>query len=408
MERIPEELLLEILSRTPTKSLLRSACVSKAWRDIMHKDHHLRSLHCDHLPSDNPTPLFFSNRRNENLSIIAISLAQDYVAGKPKIWHILKRQSFATWNNGTWNEDDYKLANTCNGLLCFRPNNYRQPIEICNPLCAEYSTLPAYPMQDIFSCSVGLGFSPSTKEYKVVVIAKDHGYNFSLPEEGSPGKLSIRTLGAEESWRDVGDIYFNTRHGPIYIDGKIHWTISYANSSTALHLLSFDLGTEEGKVIDNVPNNDGQLQLTQLKEGISVIVTSESDIKIWTLKEYHNIISWERTHIIELPRAPAGTPSRFPRLVGLWQRDDALQVWLHDVMILYDEAKNSEEGCKMYEEPAVSSTWRLHTSYVPSLVPLKRIGCESKKVFADQNHLIQHEELPPNCTPKRVVIELNL
>ncbi|ONK78650.1 uncharacterized protein A4U43_C02F21020 [Asparagus officinalis] len=49
--------------------------------------------------------------------------------------------------------------------------------------------------------------------------------------------------------------------------------------------------------------------------------TSRYDLSRNTTTEFPR----KKTHNIELPHAPTGTPYRFLRLVGLWQRDDALQ-----------------------------------------------------------------------------------
>ena len=424
-EKIPEDLLLEFLSRIPTKYVVRSANVSRSWRDITNEEYfrNLHSARClslaSHIASP-PSPLFFTVFESEEFSVISMSLAQDHARTsgskehKPRIRQIIRKRSSSSYQdiNETWETTAYKLSNTCNGLLCIKPSrDCKQSIEVCNPLTLEYTTVPPCSDVDLLCFSVGLGYSPSTREYKVVALTLNYEFRFYGSEEDDNvgGKLLVYTLGSDdEQWRYVQDINFYPREGPLYLQGRMYWIIYDGRSlaqTTKLRLVFFDLETEKFVEVESMPGlfEHQEVHLMDFEGAIAAIFVQISQIDIWVLMDNH----WERRHRIKLPCLPVGREESFPRFIGLWERDHGvLQIWLHDVMLLYDERDDLEGNCTMYQEPDLSQkklAWHLCTNYKPSFLSLKRLGCKTRETSLDR---VWDMEVPPNCYPRWKVIDL--
>ncbi|XP_026398446.1 F-box protein At3g07870-like [Papaver somniferum] len=112
---LPEEIMLEILSRVPAESILECKSVSKPWRNLV-----------QHLS-------FSQMHVNHHLS-------------------------------------GFDSAGSVNGLVCFSTyldGFYKQSAYICNPITREYIVLPNFERKQLL---YGFGCTPSTKEYKVVRI----------------------------------------------------------------------------------------------------------------------------------------------------------------------------------------------------------------------------------------------
>ncbi|XP_020106938.1 F-box protein At2g23160-like isoform X3 [Ananas comosus] len=207
-------ILEEILSRLPTKSVLRLSCVSKLWHSIV-SDPHFCNLHATRaLVRDNHRSMLLIEgpviENNSGTRIKTLFTGSEANLHGSAICHIVKCNTY--FYNGT-----------CNGLLIFRCDVAPEPIILCNPVTREYLYLSAGapPFHDLESY-FGLGFDPLRKVYKV--------FRFSLSRHSRKKDIcEVYTLGSHGSWRRVCSDVEHFIFGPgLYIGGKIFWTtISY-------------------------------------------------------------------------------------------------------------------------------------------------------------------------------------
>lgn len=384
MERISDDLLLEFLVRTPTKSVLRAAAVSKPWRYLINQDR-FRNMHADRCPSnDHSTPLFLTAHRTHDHSVITMSLAGDL--NTRSIW---KQQCFDSWKTWNWVENEYDLANSCNGLVCIMPNDYGKHIEVCNPLMLHYTSIPPPLAGDVRCLSVGLGFSQLTKEYKVIAIVEDFNFNHHNPAGGDPIKIMMHKLGSSEPWTLIATSHVTALGRPIYIQGVMYWVTSYTPFMNYFHILCFDVETEIFTLLDEVPVRNWicwTCELFEFRGKLSTVLCSESEtelcFEIWVLED-RKMGFWNLRHWIELPRSALVAISR---LIGMWERDDGvLQLRMQDVMLEFDERKDPKEWYTVHRAPCIPDTWRLCANYKPSMVALEGIGCRTERVILHPN-----------------------
>ncbi|OVA11159.1 F-box associated domain [Macleaya cordata] len=202
----------------------------------------------------------------------------------------------------------FYLLNHCNGLLFFL--SYGGPFLldwyfIYNPLIQEVAKLPETirpRIRTLCFLHLGLGFSPSTREYKIVGVNNINA--------------RIHTLGTT-SWRHVLNYPLNHIEGePVYADGALHWKIGatfYASANTTnmeYRFVSFDIGNEEFSITRH-PNLSSKrnhlIDLIEFRGCLAVVDLSLSThIEIWVMKNINmRGKQWNRDYCIKI-QAPDG------------------------------------------------------------------------------------------------------
>lgn len=130
---------------------------------------------------------------------------------------------------------------------------------------------------------MGIGCSPKSNEYKVVMVSsRSASYVFSLSEGGW-------TAVEASSFEISGDFKSN-----VCVNGVVHWA-SYSPSNSIVH---FDVADE---VFDVIPYPAGGLRqggfsLAVFSECLGVIEYEENNcIHIWVMKDYNARESWTRS-----------------------------------------------------------------------------------------------------------------
>ncbi|XP_056848359.1 putative F-box protein At1g30925 [Raphanus sativus] len=160
MNSIPLELLHEIFSRLPVKSIARCRCVSEQWRSILCSAEFTELF----LTKSSTRPsLFFVMRRSRNNEFLFFSFPQlDSTEDD-------KSSVAACVQFEFWKDFPVELCGYASGLFLLR----RVPISkeekytehlICNPSTGQYEFLPTVKT----GCVSSLGFDPIDKVFKVV------------------------------------------------------------------------------------------------------------------------------------------------------------------------------------------------------------------------------------------------
>ncbi|XP_043693042.1 F-box protein CPR1-like [Telopea speciosissima] len=282
-KNLPEDVIPDILSRLPVKSLLRFRCVCKPWCDLITdpafvKMHLNRSLACN----SNLSLIF----KYPNLLSMDLDVCEQQKA--VELDHPLKSP-----NNGT------KVVGSCNGLLCL----FNSDKDIClwNPSTKRHQKLPITPIEFPITFTLyryiayGFGYDPTTEDYKLVRVVRSYGI------DDYSGNIEVKVYSlSTNSWRRIGDLPFH--HTYIYgfgllANSALHWV-----DTDSKFIVSFDIKDEEFGGVPlpdfvqdefswNVGVLGGQLCLVCRFFGVCV--------EVWMMKDYGVSYSWEKLFSIQ-------------------------------------------------------------------------------------------------------------
>ncbi|XP_010507348.1 PREDICTED: putative F-box protein At2g19630 [Camelina sativa] len=278
---IPNDLLIEIVTRLSVEDLARCRCVSKQWASVLR--HRLtnsstspRLLFTFHL---NGTWVFFSAPQPQ-------SLDQNYSCLLTAEYHMC----FPTRDCGSRG-----ICPPVWGLIC----NRKRGFVICNPSTGEYKTLPN-PTWIHAEMTTFFGFDPVGKQYKVlcVNVYKSPVFRYARVLTLGTGKLSWRKITCSrpyDPWWDVG----------ICISGVLYYIAHERNRHRDCLIVCFVLSSEKFEFITPPPIE--KLWCTKLinyKAKLGVFVTflfteKTESIELWVLDDAEEG-RWSK-HIYILP-----------------------------------------------------------------------------------------------------------
>ncbi|XP_009360018.2 F-box/kelch-repeat protein At3g06240 [Pyrus x bretschneideri] len=254
-----ENRMVEILSKLPTKSLMRFKCLRKSWCTLINcpsfvakhlnnsVDNKLSSSICILFNRSQPHIFPDQNWKQEVFwSMINISIGSDehnlhYDVRDLNIPFPLEDHDFV------------QILGYCNGIVCVIAG---KNVLLCNPSTREFIQLPdsclllppadgKFELDTTFE-ALGFGYDCKAKEYKVVQIIENCEYS---DDEQTyyhcttlPYTAEVYTTAAN-SWKEIEiDISSNTYSWScsVYLNGVCYW---YATDGEE-YVLSFDLGDE--------------------------------------------------------------------------------------------------------------------------------------------------------------------
>ncbi|XP_037455069.1 putative F-box protein At1g47300 [Triticum dicoccoides] len=224
---LPDNLVVEILSRLPFKSFCRFKCVCKSW-------------------------LAFSSNPNyhENLPKIPTGLFCQYQDLNKKATKLIGQPRKVEQIDGALSflpqYPQLELMDCCNGLvLCMRRSmdwNNRKIIYhfiVCNPATQEWTKLPhTRPYQEHGICQAMLVFNPScSRQFYVLNFKRDPSTSFLSGLEVFSSNLS--TWLVYDAWWNSGmPTVIGYRH--LFIDGSLYLFSLRRNSRRILVLNGFE------------------------------------------------------------------------------------------------------------------------------------------------------------------------
>ncbi|ESQ30526.1 hypothetical protein EUTSA_v10012205mg [Eutrema salsugineum] len=248
-DSIPIDLVNEILSRLPAKSIARFHCVSKLWSSMI-----LRPYFTDLFltrSSARPPCLLFAVQLDvdgDEWCFFTSSQPQNPYDEESSSLVVTADRHMQFLGDNTWLE----TCGYASGLICFcrhRPDDKRTLI--FNPSTGQYTSLPI-PKKWIYLRSY-LGFDPIEKQFKVLSI-RDPNPNYD--EKGF--QYEILTLGTRNVlWRKIHcplNHFPNRSSEGICINGILYYLGEYIFSDKAYErryvLVCFDVRSEKFKFIN--------------------------------------------------------------------------------------------------------------------------------------------------------------
>ncbi|CAN0922544.1 F-box/kelch-repeat protein At3g06240, partial [Linum grandiflorum] len=258
---LPEEIVLDILTRLPVKSILRFKSVSKNWYTLL-TDPHFTAAHLRRHSSPSTNSLLIVRHGSAHgelaTSVFDVNLAT------------LHRNLPVPENR--LDDRSASIIGSCNGLLCieFSPDN----ILFWNPATKLSRQLPSFNLRSQFThlttrfVSIGerngFGFNPETEDYKLVKFAMFY-YKDWRTEDQTIWDDVLEVKAIVFSWKTWSWKVLKHAHIPaatydnqVAANGHVYWVGS--RDGMADFVLAFDLVTDSFRKIEWPTADDQKLK----------------------------------------------------------------------------------------------------------------------------------------------------
>ncbi|CAH9131055.1 unnamed protein product [Cuscuta epithymum] len=280
---LPMDIIIEILSRLPVKSLMRFKCISKSFCSLICNDPYLKMNHLNHAYRRMATLWFdFKTKTLYSCSISNLLPNESF------------RQDVVKLDVPDKLEGLCDIYRSCNGLFCVR--NIGGSVFLWNPLTQELKKLPDCPTdvdvstEPVFFKTVayGLAYDPVSDDYTVLkmVCFNDIQNNF-----GSELYLcSVKT-----SWRRIEgfpcvDFDWSALN---FFNGAFHWIARKVSGRGPRVLVSLNLTTEKYSVFA-LPQQSTHWRspsLAVLNGNLALGFFCHGNYTVLVMEEYGNIES---------------------------------------------------------------------------------------------------------------------
>ena len=239
---LPEDVLMDIFSRLPVKTLLQFKSVCKSWYDII-KD-----------------PVFITkhvNRSNHgNNGYLAVTRRDD-TFGSTCLISLFSYETFREIYNITipskkeHSKAPFRIVGSCNGVMCLNVSKIGDTNFLFNPATNEFKELPKpdYPVNDLGENEIllyigfGFGHNPETNDYKLVRISF-----CKKMKESFYSTVDVYSL-STNSWRRKDKLVHGTISGNNFskgeLNGALHWKGAIEKKKVIHHIIiSFNIRDE--------------------------------------------------------------------------------------------------------------------------------------------------------------------
>ncbi|XP_027120693.1 F-box protein CPR1-like [Coffea arabica] len=362
---IPDDLMIEILSRLPVKSLLKFRCVSKSLLALMSSPDFIRThvrknneninhrviccVHCDEFGGSDLKEFPLKSALNEP---VTRATDIDYPKGYDKI-------------------GSFKIVGSCNGLVCVtfpkkRSKNGELGILLWNPSMKKYRKLPKFDTKlnstiwHSWFVACGYGYDESNDDYKVVAMLS---VRYRQPEGVTMKEDTVTKMYSRKThtWEEIENLKDGIPINELgnFASGRLHWLTSttmprrfhtkhnihsYALVSETegdLKIVSIDL---ESKMFGVVEYPEHEKSNSYCALGIAggrlcLVRTYESRVMdISVMKEYGVKESWTKVASVNYPEHIVAKLYRQP--FG-WQNNGGHMLKLEKFLVLYDSEDDS-------------------------------------------------------------------
>ncbi|KAJ4840656.1 hypothetical protein Tsubulata_023631 [Turnera subulata] len=296
-----QDLIINILSRLPPKSLIKCTSVCKGWRSLILGDPYFAEKHISRYSSSHSHPMLLGKDYNK---VMFIDIDQGLLASPHRTTQISMKIE-PTERDLSMLKASY-LIDSCNGLICFwelGTNTFR----LWNPIIRVWAELPkpegyesrpqkTYTDWLTTKRDCAFGFSPETNDYKIIRLTpRNVEYESALCE--------IYTLGTD-SWRTIEDVpcrLYNT----VTCNGSFHWLPSnWVATGLPECVWAFRIGSEQLEPIslpDFNVEEDHSFYLTMIDNCLALSIGHNDGLYVWMMKSYGDGNSWTKCWSVGIP-----------------------------------------------------------------------------------------------------------
>ncbi|KAM7497932.1 hypothetical protein LguiA_022346 [Lonicera macranthoides] len=290
---LPPEVLNEIITRLPVKSLLRCTSVCKSWYSLIAS------------PKFITTHLNRNNNSNNHLLIRNFVNSFDYsVYRDNETFDKLSTLEFPL-------PGYFRIIGSCNGLICLSSYDVdtTETVILWNPSIRKYVTLPrpsvTLDSNGPFHHTLGFGFHSATNDYKVVRVVYHIPDHFEILT-GPKVELYQLSTGC---WRNINAEDFkyivSVRDPQAFLNGVIHWT-GIKNDGVPYLIVSFNMENEAlgSMMVPHSLQHGFPPRVAVFGDSLSLmqLIFSGNDRHCctWVMQEYGIAKSWTKQFTIDL------------------------------------------------------------------------------------------------------------
>ncbi|KAF9602540.1 hypothetical protein IFM89_029839 [Coptis chinensis] len=327
---LPDEVIVEIFSRVPPKSVVRFRCLSKSWCKTL-SDPNFIKTHLSHAIAEDKLNIFIlSEIENIRMPREVRPKSGSGFCSITRMWNIegeLFNKSVEVRNPFVSNQyatagDLVLFVASCNGLVCLLSEDR---VCLLNPSTRECKIVNFGKNRCWhYGLTRGFGYDPITDNYKLVEISIDRNFHDIFNTE-----TRVYSLSNASSSTTFSNSYRikNPEDAGIYLNGALHW-IGYVKGCENETVIVFDLTEEVFRVVPGPTNGycycydvcmqknkyhcdvygivcvfGGKLCLVVDRKkaiGVEKCLYGERDFEIWVMKEYGVKDSWSKLFSINV------------------------------------------------------------------------------------------------------------
>ncbi|KAL8059798.1 hypothetical protein ABFX02_03G110300 [Erythranthe guttata] len=365
---LPLEIIIEILSRLPIRTIVTCKSVCKTWRNLIQT----RAFVDSHLSKSSSGVVTCKISRYFKIFEFVDELDLDH--------HNRHYIPVTEFRCNKFMESS-QLEGSANGLLFLRSIINCNNLYICNPITREYIQLPYAGIFSSFSVLVtyGFGVSKITGRYKVVRVLQECILH---PDTMGVVRITkcvchVHTIGTG-IWRSIAPsamLEHDCFSTAVFINGSLHWLVTDLQKGFK-SISCFDLETEIFSTFSpprlmGRSENRTEFRLVSLGEYLCVCDnTREDEIVIWLMKEYGDEKSWTRGFVVrktlEFLRGNFELPN-FVCPIKVFKNGDMLMAWFQLYMVHYSHKTKDTTRIDVFGPYEYDNDILLHTSSFLSL-----------------------------------------
>ncbi|KAK4425837.1 putative F-box protein [Sesamum alatum] len=222
LDDLPQEILINIFSRLPPKSLGKCRCLAKSYRDKLSTPHFIKS-HLTRKP------------HQENLLLITPSYS---------VRSICTIKDDAIWRKLELPGDWSPVVGSCDGLVLLINKGFEK--FLVNPITLQMVKVPNSPLaldRDESVCLAGFGYDSCSDDYKVVTLSHYDTINKPRPNDIFVDVYSVK----KGVWKRLDSYPYDhpveLSHGA-FVNGAIHWLASSREPGYQSVIAAFNLADE--------------------------------------------------------------------------------------------------------------------------------------------------------------------
>ncbi|XP_043721165.1 F-box protein CPR1-like [Telopea speciosissima] len=309
-KNLPEDLILDILSRLSVKSLSKFRYVCKAWCDLI-TDPDFAKMHLTRSLATN-TNLILILEEHQKIFSVDFDVCEQEAA--VKLDHPFKSPI------------GYLILASCNGLVCmfdddgvvslFSKKNVYDTF-LWNPSTRTHKKLPFTPIEFPINAgyahvtAYGFGYDPTTDDYKVIRVLQFYPRNGLFRDSKYiVSEVNVYSL-STNSWRRIKDIPFLSiehRLG-VFTNSAFHWVVYRKTGdmgpNTAPNVIvSIDVKDDVYREVPLPDFVDDTFHMAIGVLGGQLCMLSNFSrvcVELWVMKDYGVRDSWEKQFSIEQP-----------------------------------------------------------------------------------------------------------